>query len=194
MAQPSSPPSPTTPSAGPPPPYWPYPPYPAYPYYPPQRDNTLLIVVIVVVIVVLILPTVIGVVLYMMVSGLISETPEPIDPQIFLGPVDQRGGTATIQVFITESMVPTDLRFSLFVNGSGASNLDLPPPDESVEVVAGGYALRVSWIDRSHDRLVSWEEFVVARDAGPLPSATTFEFTLQASDGSFAASTGWTTP
>lgn len=193
MVQPQTPPPTAPPPAGPPPPYGPYPPYPPYPYYapPPQRDNLALIVVIVVVAIVA-LSVVFAVILYVMVSGLLTGPGG--GPRILFGPIDQTGGNATILIIVPSGTIaPNSLRFSLATNGSASTNQDLPPPDGSVVVAAGTYTLRVFWLDGRNDGLLgTGDEFLVAGDLAPLPPGTTFEFSLQAADGSYRTSIGWT--
>lgn len=192
MAQPPTPPPSGPPPTGPAPPYGPYPSYPPYPYYapPPQRDNLVLIIVIVVIVVV-VLSIVSAAILYVMVSGLLTGPGG--GPRILFGPVDQTGGNATILIIVPSgSIAPGSLRFSLVANGSASPLRDLPPPDGSVAVVAGTYTLRMFWLDNRNDGLLeTGDEFLVAGDLAPLPVRTTFEFSLQASDGSFQTTIGW---
>jgi hypothetical protein len=169
--------------------------YPPYGPYPPRRDNTARIVVVIVlalVAVFLVVPIILGAVLFGTMSG---PFPQRDEAEMYLGDVELRNGTASIFVYLWPDFAPADLRFSFFVNGSGPSNLPIPSPDQPRSVAASTYAILVSWLDETRDgRMNSGDWFRIAGDPGPLPAATRFDFTLQASDGSIAASVGWMTP
>src|SRR6058998_2357259 len=137
------------PPAGPPPTGPPY--YPGfYPPPPPKQTNVALIIVIVVVVIVLV-TVVLAAVLYFMVSGLLQGPNAP--PIVSLGPVDQTGGNATIAVSSSSrEIAPSTLQVRIAANGSGSST-DMPAPGGSVVLIAGGYTVRVFWLDHDNDQL-----------------------------------------
>jgi hypothetical protein len=197
----SSPPTTSTPPPsappGPPPGYPAYPPYPAYPWYPPPpRDNTALIIVIVVVLV-LAVPVVLSAMLYFMVSGLIRG-PSGTPPVVLLSPVDLANGNATISITAAStSSGPSQMQILLAANNSASSAVGLPPPNGSVLVTTAGYPLRVFWLDINRDGMVTRSDaFRITGNLGPLPPATSFEFTLAFTypSGGGRTSIAWTTP
>jgi len=180
------------PPAGPPPTGPPY--YPGfYPPPPPKQTNVALIIVIVVVVIVLV-TVVLAAVLYFMVSGLLQGPNAP--PIVSLGPVDQTGGNATIAVFSSSrEIAPSTLQVRIAANGSGSST-DMPAPGGSVVLIAGGYTVRVFWLDHDNDQLFGTGDALrVTGDSAPLPSSTRFslELSLVTSSGSMVSGVTWTT-
>jgi len=152
-----------------------------------------LIIVIVVVVIVLV-TVVLAAVLYFMVSGLLQGPNAP--PIVSLGPVDQTGGNATIAVFSSSrEIAPSTLQVRIVANGSGSST-DMPAPGGSVVLIAGGYTVRVFWLDHDNDQLFGTGDALrVTGDSAPLPSSTRFslELSLVTSIGSMVSGITWTT-
>jgi len=160
-----------------------------YPAPPPRRDNLALIIVVVVVVVVLV-SVVISAVLYILVSGLIRAPNPP--PIVAFGPVEMTGGNASIDVSTSREIAPSSLQVRLMANASGSSN-SMPPPNGSIVLIAGGYILRVFWLDEDNDQLFgSGDVLRVTGDSAPLPGSTTFRLDLLAT-GMLAGVT-WITP
>ncbi|TLZ84194.1 MAG: hypothetical protein E6K03_03070 [Methanobacteriota archaeon] len=184
-------PSPFSPAAPPPtgPPFYPG----FYPPPPPRRSNITMIIVIVVVVAVLV-PAIFAAVLYIMVSGLLQGPNPPII--VSFGQVDQAGGNATITVLSSSrEIAPSSLQVRVAANGSGSST-GMPPPGGSVVLIAGGYSLRVFWLDDNNDQLFGTGDALrVTGDSAPLPSSTRFslEISLVTSSGSMVSGVTWTT-
>ena len=160
-----------------------------YPAPPPRRDNLALIIVVVVVVVVLV-SVVISAVLYILVSGLIRAPNPP--PIVAFGPVEMTGGNASIDVSTSREIAPSSLQVRLMANASGSSN-SMPPPNGSIVLIAGGYILRVFWLDEDNDQLFGSRDVLrVTGDSAPLPGSTTFRLDLLAT-GMLAGVT-WITP
>ncbi|HEX9567807.1 MAG TPA: hypothetical protein VGA48_09470 [Thermoplasmata archaeon] len=192
MSGPTAGPSPETPisvpSSGSPP--YGAPPFPQmyYPAPPPRRDNLALIIVVVVV--VALVSVVISAVLYILVSGLIRAPNPP--PIVAFGPVEMTGGNATIDVSTSREIAPSSLQVRLMANDSGSSN-SMPLPNGSIVLIAGGYILRVFWLDQDNDQLFGFGDVLrVTGDSAPLPGSTTFRLDLLAT-GMLAGVT-WITP
>src|SRR2546426_3037618 len=164
-----------------------------YPPPPPRRSNITLIIVIVVVVAVLV-PAIFAAVLYIMVSGLLQGPNPPII--VSFGQVDQAGGNATITVLSSSrEIAPSSLQVRVAANGSGSST-GMPPPGGSVVLIAGGYSLRVFWLDDNNDQLFGTGDALrVTGDSAPLPSSTRFslEISLVTSSGSMVSGVTWTT-
>ena len=174
-----------------PPPYG-IPPFPPryYPAPPPRRDNLALIIVIVVVVVVLV-SVVISAILYIFVSGLISP-PVPPRPLVVFGLVEMTGGNASIPVVSTSREIdPSSLQVRLMANGSGSSK-SMPPPNGSVVLPAGGYTLRVFWLDQDNNQVFgAGDALRVTGNLAPLPASTTFALDLLTTE--MLAEVTWTT-
>ena len=72
----------------------------------------------------------------------------------------------------------------------------MPPPGGSVVLIAGGYALRVFWLDDDHDQVFGTGDGLrVTGDSAPLPSLTRFslELSLVTASGSMVSGVTWTT-
>ena len=162
-----------------------------YPAPPPRRSNLALIVVVVIVVVVVVL-VVTSAILYILVSGLISP-PVPPHPLVVFGLVQMAGGNATIPVASTSREIdPSTLQVGLIANGSGSSR-SLPPPNGSVVLIAGGYTLRVFWLDRDNDQVFgAGDALRVTGNVAPLPASTTFALDLLSTG--MVAEVTWTTP
>ncbi len=159
-----------------------------YPAPPPRRDNLALIIVVVVV--VALVSVVISAVLYILVSGLIRAPNPP--PIVAFGPVEMTGGNATIDVSTSREIAPSSLQVRLMANDSGSSN-SMPLPNGSIVLIAGGYILRVFWLDQDNDQLFGFGDVLrVTGDSAPLPGSTTFRLDLLAT-GMLAGVT-WITP
>src|SRR3989441_4048227 len=151
-----------------------------YPAPPPRRDNLALIIVVVVVVVVVVVlvSVVISAVLYILVSGLIRPPNPP--PIVAFGPVEMTGGNASIDVSTSREIAPSSLQVRLMANASGSSN-SMPPPNGSIVLIAGGYILRVFWLDEDNDQLFGSRDVLrVTGDSAPLPGSTTFRLDLLA--------------
>src|SRR3989475_8185806 len=176
MSGPAPAPPPDSPSPfppAPPPPTGP-PFYPGfYPPPPPRRSNITMIIVIVVVVAVLV-PAIFAAILYIMVSGLLQGPNPPII--VSFGQVDQAGGNATITVLSSSrEIVPSSLQVRVAANGSGSST-GMPPPGGSVVLIAGGYSLRVFWLDDNNDQLFGTGDALrVTGDSAPAAEFTAFD-------------------
>jgi len=166
---------------------------PLYPPPPPKRTNVALIIVLVVVVVVLV-TVILAAVLYIMVSGLLQGPNAP--PIVSFGMVDQTAGNATISVTSSSrEIAPSSLQVRVIANSSGSST-GMPPPGGSVVLIAGGYALRVFWLDDDHDQVFGTGDGLrVTGDSAPLPSLTRFslELSLVTASGSMVSGVTWTT-
>ncbi len=170
-------------------------PYYPYPYYPPQpkRDNLPLVIILVVVVLVIVITVILAAVLYVMTSNLL--VPPTQHPMVTFGPVSRTAGNATLPIFSSSAkLAPSTLEFAVQANATTSSLTSLPPPDGSVVVYAGNYAIRVFWLDNNHDGMVGTNDgFWVTGNIGLLPPSTSCTFYLQSTDGRLIALTGWTT-
>jgi len=164
-----------------------------YPPPPPKRTNVALIIVIVVVMVVLV-TVVLAAVLYIMVSGVLQGPNPP--PLVSFGPVAQTAGNATIPVVSSSREIdPSSLQIRIVVNSTGTVT-GMPAPDGSVVLFAGGYTLRVFWLDQDNDRVFGTGDALrVTGDSAPLPSSTRFSLALSlvTASGSMVSGVTWTT-
>ncbi len=185
------PPGPPGPGPSPPPPYGP--PYFPYPYYPPppKRDNLALIIVLLVVLFVLV-PVIFAAILYVMVSGLISN---PTMGPIVAFVVDQTGGNATISVSgASREISPSELRLRLEANGSSSGIAAMPPPDGSVALAIGSTAYRIFWLDQDHDATFGVGDALwVTGNLAPLRPSTSYALFLLGSGGATISAAAWTT-
>jgi len=186
------PPGPPGPGPWTPPPYGP--PYAPYPYYPPppKRDNVALIIVLVVALVVLV-PVVLAAILYIMVSGLLTNPPSEMI--VTFDVVDQTGGNATIPVFgASREINPSELQIRLEANGSSSGIAGMPPPDGSVAVAIGTTTYRIFWLDQDHDATFgAGDALWVTGNSAPLKPSTSYTLFLLGSGGSTISAAAWTT-
>jgi hypothetical protein len=168
--------------------YFPYP-----PPLPPKRNHTALIIVIVIVVLVAV-PSALAAILYVMVSGLIRSPNAP--PTLFLGTWTVTGGNVSFLVRTSpRPMDPSSVRFVLAANRSGSPEFGMPPPNGSVSVQAGGYALRLVWVDQDADALLGTRDLIfISGEFAPLPARTEFTLSYRSLTGLFSGEVTWSTP
>lgn len=123
-----------------------------------------------------------------------SQPPSPHEMEFSLVDLDSQGNASWLVGAVLGGPYSSGgFSMRLTVNGESITWAPLGETDSGILLVVGSHSYRVVWTDVDGDGSVSLgDRFRVTGDGIPLPSASTFEFTLKWSE-SWLSKASWST-